>query len=192
MISEETCAVRLGLTRVVLASMRREHLKEDTDWVKDGKKIVITKAGLARVTEILGLNGAEVPSLGVTNDPASQHSDNGGSTPPGAAAGFADYEAGRVVDLDRALEEVPPASINSVVGALSAPEPEPVTLVVTSKRPPRNSHIVEAKLGEQLVRVRVKDNANFLPGMEIRARQDEDYADMFVLVGRTPRYKGRW
>ena len=46
--------------------------------------------------------------------------------------------------------------------------------------------------GGEPVRVRVRNNANFMPGMEIRARQNEDYPDVFVLVGRTPRYRGRW
>jgi hypothetical protein len=73
-------------------------------------------------------------------------------------------------------------------------EPEPISLIITSLRPPKNPHIIEAvpKEGGEPVRVRVRDNSNFMPGMEIRARQDEQYPDVFVLVGRTPRYRGRW
>jgi hypothetical protein len=41
--------------------------------------------------------------------------------------------------------------------------------------------------------VRVPSNVNFIPGMEIKARPSEDYPeDVYVLVGRTPRYRGRW
>jgi len=74
-------------------------------------------------------------------------------------------------------------------------EPEPISLIITSVRPPKNPHIIEAVRkdnGGESVRVRVRDNANFLPGMEIRARPDEQYPDVWALVGRTPRYRGRW
>jgi hypothetical protein len=73
-------------------------------------------------------------------------------------------------------------------------EPEVISLVITSLRPPKNPHIIEAKRpgSDEILRVRVRDNRNFMPGMEIRARQDEHYPDVFVLVGRTPRYRGRW
>jgi hypothetical protein len=74
-------------------------------------------------------------------------------------------------------------------------EPSVISLVITSLRPPRNPHIIEAKRkddGGEHLRVRVRDNRNFMPGMEIRARQDENYPEVYVLVGRTLRYRGRW
>ena len=74
-------------------------------------------------------------------------------------------------------------------------ETEPISLIITSLRPPRNHHIIEAATkdnGGEPVRVRVRDNKNFMPGMEIRARASEEYPDVYVLVGRTPRYRGRW
>ena len=76
----------------------------------------------------------------------------------------------------------------------SVREPEPISLIITSLRPPKNPHIIETKRpgDDQTLRVRVRDNKNFIPGMEIRARPDEQYPDVFVLAGRTPRYKGRW
>jgi hypothetical protein len=77
----------------------------------------------------------------------------------------------------------------------SMQEPQPIPLVITSLRPPKNPHIIEVVRkddGGEPLRVRVRNNRNFMPGMEIRARQDENYPDVFVLVGRTPRYRGRW
>jgi hypothetical protein len=77
----------------------------------------------------------------------------------------------------------------------SVRETVPISLLITSLRPPKNPHIIEAVTkdnGSESVRVRVRDNKNFLLGMEIRARQDEEYPDVFALVGRTPRYRGRW
>ena len=77
----------------------------------------------------------------------------------------------------------------------SVRETEPISLLIASLRPPMNRHIIEAKRkdnGGESVRVRVRDNKNFMLCMEIRARASEEYPDVFVLVGRTPRYKGRW
>jgi hypothetical protein len=76
---------------------------------------------------------------------------------------------------------------------------EPVELVV--RLIPRNIHIVVCEkkedgdrgdFGAGLVRVRVRSNANFLPGMQIRAMPHPDYSDVFDLVGRCPRQRGRW
>ena len=70
-----------------------------------------------------------------------------------------------------------------------------VLMVVTSV-PKVNRRILCArkKEGEEggEMRVRVRDNINFMPGMELRARPDANYADIYVLEGRTPRYRGRW
>ena len=55
MISEETCAVRLGLTRVVMTSMRREHLVEGDDWTLDGRRVMITDAGQGKLLQAVGI-----------------------------------------------------------------------------------------------------------------------------------------
>jgi hypothetical protein len=69
---------------------------------------------------------------------------------------------------------------------------EPISLIVSSV--PRNIHIVvcEKKEGGALVRVRVRSNANFIVGMELRGVPHPDYSDVFDLVGRCPRQRGRW
>jgi len=59
--------------------------------------------------------------------------------------------------------------------------------------PARNRHILEAVRGDGgVVRVRVKDNKNFMPDMEIRAVPNGEYSDVMDLEGRCPRYRGRW
>ena len=67
-----------------------------------------------------------------------------------------------------------------------------VTLYV--KRCPVNRKIVEACLKADLtgdvVRVRVNTNVNFIPRMEMKARREA--WSMYVLVGRCPRYRGRY
>lgn len=68
-------------------------------------------------------------------------------------------------------------------------------LLVVSRVPGINRRILCAKRKEgddAELRVRVKDNQNFMPGMEFRARPDPIYADVYNLEGRTPRYRGRW
>jgi hypothetical protein len=70
-----------------------------------------------------------------------------------------------------------------------------VVLLTISQVPKINRRILCARLkkgAQNEVRVRVKENQNFLPGMEIRARRDPLYQDVYNLEGRTPRYRGRW
>ena len=56
--------------------------------------------------------------------------------------------------------------------------------------PPVRSVDVSGWEGES-VRVRVKDNRNFIPGMVLKATPGE-YIDVWDLKGRCPRYRGRW
>ena len=60
---------------------------------------------------------------------------------------------------------------------------------------PRNVHIVVCERERWRWcpgRVRERSNANFLPGMELRALAHPDYREAFDLVWRCPRQKGRW
>lgn len=71
-----------------------------------------------------------------------------------------------------------------------------VHTLVVFQVPLRNPHIVTAQKkeggGGAVLRVRVRNNVNFLPGMEIKAKRDAQYPDVFVLEGRCPRFRGRW
>jgi len=79
----------------------------------------------------------------------------------------------------------------AVVAPVAAPAPRIEALIVTNV--PRNKHIVEAaRSNGTVVRVRVSDNKNFLPGMTLTARQGHQFADVWNLEGRCPRYRGRW
>ena len=42
---ESRVAARLGLTRVVCAALRREHLKLQVDYVKERRRVMITESG---------------------------------------------------------------------------------------------------------------------------------------------------
>ena len=48
----------------------------------------------------------------------------------------------------------------------------------------------DRRLEEELLRVRVRENKNFVKGMEIQCRHLQ--ADLWEFVGRCPRSRGRW
>lgn len=191
MISEESCAVRLGLTRVMVASMRREHLYEGVDWERLGRRVMITDSGQEKLLGVIGIKG-ELEKI------YEHDSLRNGSHEVTICEGAAPSTTGgqsKVIVRDGGVSE----DGGSNPPGAHLPNPEEATLIVSSPRPPRNSHIIEALLpsdpkspSQMVVRVRVRDNKNFMPGMEIRARRDEAYPDVYVLVGRTPRYRGRW
>jgi hypothetical protein len=66
-------------------------------------------------------------------------------------------------------------------------------VLLVHKLPP-NRRIVLAKKeeadDEQVMRVRVRDNGHFVPGMRLRCRHLD--GDLYELVGRCPRFKGRY
>jgi len=67
------------------------------------------------------------------------------------------------------------------------PEPERFTVLKLFA----NRHLLLAEDAHgSSVRVRVSDSSNFMPKMVIKARQIE--GDLYELVGRAPRYRGRW
>ena len=71
--------------------------------------------------------------------------------------------------------------------------PDYVHLVVT--RVVRNPRIVLAERKEGPpgeVRLRVRDSANFRPGMVCEKCRPTGTPDLFNLEGRTPRFRGRW
>jgi hypothetical protein len=51
---ESMIAARLGLTRVVCAALRRDHLKPQVDYVIERKRVMITEAGYVALRGLLG------------------------------------------------------------------------------------------------------------------------------------------
>jgi hypothetical protein len=76
-----------------------------------------------------------------------------------------------------------------MVQELSAPLPQaadPVEMEITSI--PRNPKMVLC--GD--LRVKVRENKNFLLGMKVKARPSTDNKQVWVMVGRCPRWRGRY
>jgi hypothetical protein len=93
--------------------------------------------------------------------------------------------------------------IGGILGANGKKDAEPVAtvplpavaVVLTVKYLPRNARYVIATDGERDgLRVRVGDQKKFKAGMVLRAELIPDGADTthFRLVGRLPRFPGRW
>jgi len=117
---ESRVAARLGLTRVLCASLSRDHLKPQVDYVVERKRVMITDAGYVALRGLLSC-------------------------------------------LSRPTKKKPVcvtacASLSRFAGDFLAP----------ARRGTKRSSRLRGLA--RILRVRVKDNANFLPGMEIRAR----------------------
>ena len=69
-------------------------------------------------------------------------------------------------------------------------QPEGVEIVVERVVP--NPTILFARHGDEVVRVRVRSNVNFVQGMKIMARPPEDEGGLWWLIGNCPRWKGRF
>ena len=75
------------------------------------------------------------------------------------------------------------------VSELSEPLPDPVEKEMVVTNIPFNSRMVIC--GD--VRVKVRSNQNFKRGMKLRARPPlTNESKLWVLVGRSPRWKGKW
>jgi hypothetical protein len=75
------------------------------------------------------------------------------------------------------------------VSELSEPLPDPVEKEMVVTNIPFNSRMVIC--GD--VRVKVHSNQNFKRGMKLRARPPlTNDSKLWVLVGRSPRWKGKW
>ena len=85
----------------------------------------------------------------------------------------------------------PTADTPSPAIELPAPALDPRSDLLTVVSLPRNPRLVLARtLAGALVRVRVRSSEHFVPGMQLRAQQEA--GDVWCLIGRCPRWKGRW
>ncbi len=71
----------------------------------------------------------------------------------------------------------------------TAPAPVPTQGAALVKMVTRNPHLILAEKDGREIRVRVKDNRNFVPHMAISV---QDGGGVWYLVGRCPRWKGRF
>lgn len=188
-IAERDLAAQLGLAADVLKSTRMAHLQRGTDWQLEKNLVCYSADGRARLLALLNI--ADVPAA-----PAPVAVDSAPNAPqPTAVRGLVvDVSDLKIVTAE--VAEMAPADAAWWQQALAAapknyvpprPGEERVLVCVRTVRNPR---VVLARDGDKEAWVRVRDSKNFRPDMEIRATCIE--GEMWELVGRCPRWPGKW
>jgi hypothetical protein len=106
---------------------------------------------------------------------------------------FTKKEGRRILLSREGVEAVSEALMVSrrlaMIGEEDAEDRDELFEVVT-KKIPANPYIVLGEWFGNPVRVRVPDSKKFVPGMRLKCRLVE--GDVMALVGRGPRFKGKW
>lgn len=165
---ESSFAETLGLGRPAVTKLRRERLQEGEHWYKEGKPAAVwlTEAGQKRLLELI-----EAPQNAVPEAVPSPSIED----PAPAGHRYPDDEIPRGPQNGLILEHGRP-------GWWTADEAR----VVANKFANRMAILVDFE-GRQVI-CRVKDSANFQPGMIIPVRRYEN----IVLAARQPRFPGKW
>jgi hypothetical protein len=164
---EQEVTHRLGIGRKSIVAARR--MIPPTEWRTSPHGVEYTPDGLRSLCAALGLSG---------ND----------------AADLVAFESAPTI-AEKAPE--PQEASGAAIAAESAPapavrDPDPAGgTILKVCRIYRNPHIVGARFkAGGMVRVHVKNAANFRIGMQIQAVHVD--ADLFELIGPCPRRPGRW
>ncbi|MDH3442899.1 MAG: hypothetical protein OEN50_03150 [Deltaproteobacteria bacterium] len=159
---EKKLAEAMGVPRWVVKNFRdtSEDIKKVTHWHTDGTRIVWTDEGVRAAVEILKLRYCERDSNG--KRPALTYED----------VVFA------------MSNETPPESAVTVIADVEE------ELIVTRVWP-LNRKILDARRANgEVVRVAVRNNVNFLPGMAIPGVLQS--GTRWYCGRKAPRYRGRW
>lgn len=176
---EERVAEVLGVTRELVREKRAKLLAEGVGYARAGREILITQAGFDALTEAFGLVKKEAPECSQT-----------GTEIGGGKFRYTDSQTAQKwqdFDPENGAPEKNKAPVTPVIE-----RPIAVLIVITVPRNPKMVLAIkkEAQETSDPIRVRVRDNKNFVPRMELKAR--ETASGVFELVGRCPRYRGRF
>lgn len=170
---ESRTAETLGISRTRLRWLRKNNLQAETDWTLRENAVVLTAAGVAKITAILRAEG-QSPASGAEH-PAKA---NGGpvAVPPGPL----------------------PKAIFMVVRVPAYRTDRPQKNILICRQAPAAATQIApwelsryaAQLDAQERPIRVRDNSHFLPGMILEAAQIGH--GMWQYLGRLPRRPGRW
>lgn len=96
-------------------------------------------------------------------------------------------------------EKLPPLPEGEIVKKAAAPEPYAAVVLKAWQSPTKNRRLLVAyRPGTDpndptnLVSVNVRDNLNFMLHMNVNVTPVKGQPNVFDLVGRLPRWKGRW
>lgn len=174
---ERALAESMGVTRETVRQMRVD-LKEGKDWGKVGGRILLSAAAVETLAERLaGAQASPHELLQVfrsAREASAAFSPKKPSLPlesePTTTAAVLWRPGNRIMVVDTRSRR----NVNRKVVLGRPKEPLPAPYVDN----------------KGLVRVRVRDNAKFVHGMEMTCRHVQ--SDLWELVGRGPRYRGRW
>jgi len=174
-VLEAEAAQELGVSRETVRSLRAEHLFENDHWKKKGREIAYTASGVERLR---GLVARLLSGEGQDSTPEKNGAPEASQAPiPG------------VVTAKDAVGQALAQVLSAQSRAAEPPGPGEVVATVTRQVP--NKHLVMARLADGgEIRVWVKTNKNFTPGMTLRATQR--VGSLYDLVGNCPRFRGRF
>lgn len=167
---ERELAAAAGLSQDDLKKIRRRLLTRGRDFDTVGGFVCYTAAAAVAIWHEVGLDlaGAPRPADSATNNPPEEKI---------SAADEAPSPAAEPAPPSAAAEAVPPAA-----GDLRE--------LVCVKRFFPNTRLLGATYLGQTVRVKVRDNKNFVAGMKLQCRLEQ--GDLWVLAQRLPRWRGKW
>jgi hypothetical protein len=168
--SESALVSSLGLPRKKISALRGSALVRGVDWAHTAGEVRYSDAGRAKLHELLAIPAPAVAEDLAPKDPTS---------PPFYGV------LNSAEDLATALAPLPPDDPPD-----HPPRPGEIRVLVCVRTYPLNRRVVQARLGETLVRVRMRTSEHFVPAMELKARFVG--ADLWELAQRLPRWKGKW
>ena len=170
--TEDELATLLGVPRKKIAALR-SRLTRGAHWTHSAGAVRYSEHGRARLLELLGAADAgPAPIVAPPEFPSAP-------TPPADSAPNVPAPA-------PTAEKISPEA----TAALAAPQPGAIEELSFVKAFTFNKRVMQARRGEELVRVRVSNPDHFTKGMAFKASHVG--ADLWELEGRTPRWKGKW
>ena len=187
---ESKCAEHLGISRTRIRELRKAHLAPEVDWQFRDNAVVLTTAGLDKISQVLAAAAVPAPSASPTPaNPAPVGIETApvGERPANEARGVVAVPSGPPASQRFMVVRIPPYRKDSPQRKILICRSCPAELAAVSSW--AIAQIV-LKLGEVERPVRVRDNINFTPGMVIDA-VSIGYGQ-WQYVGRLPRRPGRW
>lgn len=195
---ESQAAERFGISRTRIRELRKSRLAPEVDWQFRDNAVVLTTSGLQKIELALsGSTPAATPAPQAPTPPASAPAPAPSAPPPAVSTLPAPPSPATAPRAPAALPPGPPPRAKFIVWR-----------VPTHRLDARQRHILicrEALPSTQQTAswllhtvpglgverpIRVRDNANFLPGMVLEAVNIGH--GLWQYVGRLPRRQGRW
>lgn len=177
--TEGQIAQATGLSVEKIKQIRENALFEKDHWIKSGREILYTEEGKSKFLELISHQFVADRSNLAQDEPVLESALSAVPLSSDEMAPTGISESG--VSFDQVKE--------SFTEAIEYTQFKPVPLTVSARCQNPRLLLAKANTGD-LVRVRVRDNQNFQIGMSLQAKQIQ--ADLYELVGRCPRFKGRW